>query len=59
MEYGKVMAESVMRPGIGQEIGNFFESKGFSVSRIDENELSLLTYLEFSSELGGDYIFHR
>ncbi|XBS68836.1 FkbM family methyltransferase [Acerihabitans sp. KWT182] len=59
MEYGKVMAESVIRPGIGGEIAKFFEDKGFKVSKIQENELAPLTYEQFVAEVGGDYIFAR
>ncbi|UMB76863.1 FkbM family methyltransferase [Dickeya fangzhongdai] len=59
MEYEKVMAESVMRPGIGAEIASFFEAKGFHVYRIDANELYPMTYAEFSNDSRGDYVFSR
>ena len=59
IEYEKIMAESVMQPGIGKEIANFFESRGFLVSRIDAQQLTRLTYSEFVEESRGDYIFKR
>ncbi|WP_038900001.1 FkbM family methyltransferase [Dickeya dadantii] len=59
MEYEKVMAESVMRPGIGSEIASFFESKGFHVYRVDENELCSMSYSEFSNDSRGDYVFSQ
>ncbi|TYL43133.1 FkbM family methyltransferase [Dickeya sp. ws52] len=59
MEYEKVMAESVMRPGIGAEIANFFESKGFHVYRVDANELRPMSYPEFSNDSRGDYVFSQ
>ncbi|MEI7189907.1 FkbM family methyltransferase [Dickeya dianthicola] len=59
MEYEKVMAESVMRPGIGSEIASFFESKGFHVYRVDANELYPMSYAEFSNDSRGDYVFSR
>ncbi|ACS87776.1 FkbM family methyltransferase [Musicola paradisiaca] len=59
MEYEKVMAESVMRPGIGSEIAHFFESKGFHVYRVDANELHAMSYIEFSNDSRGDYVFSR
>jgi FkbM family methyltransferase len=59
VEYEKSMAESVMRPGIGLEIANFFQSKGFKVSKIQEEKLAPMTYEQFSTDLRGDYIFAR
>lgn len=59
VEYEKIMAESVMYPGVGKDIANFFESHGFLVSRIDESGLIKLTYSEFIAESRGDYIFRR
>ena len=59
MEYGQVMAESVMRPGIGAEIAEFFQGKGFSVFKVEPDRLASLTYEEFKQDLGGDFIFSR
>jgi nucleoside diphosphate kinase len=59
MEYEKNMAESVMRPGIGLEIANFFQSKGFKVSKIQEEKLAPMTYEQFFSDLRDDFIFAR
>jgi FkbM family methyltransferase len=59
MEYGKIMAESVMRPGIGAEIAEFFHEKGFKVSKVEEDRLAAMTYDEFKQDLGGDFIFAR
>lgn len=59
MEYEKVMAESVVRKGIGAEIASFFQDKGFKVSRVGAESLLPLTYEEFVVEQKGDYIFSR
>ncbi|MBU6957216.1 FkbM family methyltransferase [Pseudomonas sp. CVAP len=59
MEYEKVMAESVMRPGIGAEIAEFFQEKGFKVSKVGADNLVPLTYGEFVVDQRGDYIFSR
>ncbi len=59
MEYWKDMAESVMRPGIGLEIAKFFEDKGFKVSKVNEDNLSPMTYKQFTSDVGGDFFFAR
>lgn len=59
MEYEKLMAESVMQPGIGHEIADFFEGRDFKVYRINEKNLHLLSYAEFPLEERGDYIFSR
>lgn len=59
MEYGKVMAESVMRKGIGSEIANYFQQKGFTVSKVEEHELTPLSYEQFITDDGGDFVFSR
>lgn len=59
VEYEKLMAESVMQPGIGQKIAEFFEERKFNIFRIDEKGLYPLSYAEFLLEKRGDYIFSR
>ena len=59
IEYEKVMAESVIKVGVGQEIADFFNSRGFNIFRVDADNLSLVSYSDFKNEIRGDYVFSK
>ncbi len=48
-----------MHTNIGEDIADFFESKGFKVYKVESETLKSQTYMEFRHELRGDYIFAR